>query len=288
MKQAYFKYILGLLILGSNGVIASFISMSSYEIVLTRSFFGGCFLWLLILFSRQPLRIRTYKKELLFMMISGAAMGVNWMCLYEGYTQIGVSLSTLLCYCGPVLVLILSPVFFKEKLTLPKILGFCAVMTGMILINQGSLSEGKSLWGLFCGMMAAVSYAVMLISNKKARHITGLENAALQILFAFVTIGIFILFKQGLTIHIQSADWLPVLILGLFNTGVGIYLYFSPISKLPVQSVAICGYMEPLSAVIFSVIFLGEVMLPVYILGGACIIGGAMFGELYKTKRQKT
>ena len=260
LKQAYLKYILGLLILGSNGVIASMISMNSYEIVLTRSFFGGCFLWLLLFLSRQELQFKTYKKELYYMILSGAAMGVNWMSLYEGYTQIGVSLSTLLCYCGPVLVLIVSPLFFKEKLTAPKIIGFCAVMGGMLLINKGSLAEGKTVWGLLCGMAAAVSYAVMLISNKKATHISGIENAALQILFAFLTVAVFVIFKQGLTIHIQPTDWVPVLILGFFNTGVGIYLYFSPISKLPVQSVAICGYMEPLSAVIFSVFFLGEVM----------------------------
>ena len=286
MKQDYFKYILGLLILGSNGVIASMISMSSYEIVLTRSFFGGCFLWFLILLTRQELKFKTYKKELIYMVISGVAMGVNWMSLYEGYTQIGVSLSTLLCYCGPILVLILSPLFFKEKLTPPKIIGFIAVMIGLLLINKGSLSEGKTLWGLLCGIIAAVSYAVMLISNKKAKHISGIENAALQILFALITVALFVIFKQGLNIHIQPTDWIPVLILGIFNTGVGIYLYFSPISKLPVQSVAICGYIEPLSAVIFSVIFLGEVMLPIYILGGILIIGGAMFGELYKSKEK--
>ena len=72
------------------------------------------------------------------------------------------------------------------------------------------------------------------------------------------------------------------------NTGVGMYLYFSPISKLPVQSVAICGYLEPLSAVVFSVLFLHEEMLPLYILGGILIIGGALFGEIFQLKQKNT
>ena len=48
------------------------------------------------------------------------------------------------------------------------------------------------------------------------------------------------------------------------------------------QTVAICGYLEPLSAVVFSVIFLKETMLPIQIIGAVLIIGGAMLGEYRK------
>ncbi|MBQ8748040.1 MAG: DMT family transporter, partial [Clostridia bacterium] len=68
----------------------------------------------------------------------------------------------------------------------------------------------------------------------------------------------------------------------LLNTGIGCYFYFSSIGKLPVQTVAICGYLEPLSAVVFSVIFLKETMLPIQIIGAVLIIGGAMLGEYRK------
>ena len=51
-------------------------------------------------------------------------MGASWMFLYEAYQQIGVSLASLLYYCGPVIVMVLSPLIFKEKLTAPKAVGF--------------------------------------------------------------------------------------------------------------------------------------------------------------------
>ena len=286
MKQAYFKYIFGLLLLGSNGVIANQINLSSYEIVLTRTFLGSIFLVGLLLLSRQQIQIFRHKKEIPFMLISGVAMGMNWMFLYEGYATVGVSIATLLCYCGPIFVMLVSPIFFKEKITIPKVLGFVVVMIGMLCINSQSLEEGKSMWGIFCGVMAGVVYVIMIVGNKKATHITGIENAAIQIVVSFFTCLIFVWIKQGLTIDIQQSDIFPILFLGLFNTGVGTYLYFSPISKLPVQSVAICGYLEPLSAVVFSVLFLGEVMLPLYIIGGICICGGALFAELYKPKNK--
>ena len=287
MKQAYIKYILGLLLFGSNGVISAMIALNSYEIVLTRTVLGSAFLILLLLISRQKLQIFRYKKEIPYMLLSGVALATNWIFLFEGYAQVGVSITILLCYCGPILVMLVSPFFFNEKITAPKIIGFCAVMLGMVFINGQSLQTGKSLWGIFCGIMAAITYVFMVISNKKATHITGLENSTIQLFISFIAVAVFVVCKQGFTLHIQSSDWIPILVLGILNTGVGIYLYFSPISKLPVQSVAICGYLEPLSAVVFSVLLLHEAMLPLYIIGGILIVGGALFGELFQFKEKE-
>lgn len=287
MKQAYIKYILGLLLFGSNGVISAMIALNSYEIVLTRTVLGSAFLILLMLISRQKLQIFRYKKEIPYMLLSGVALATNWIFLFEGYAQVGVSITILLCYCGPILVMLVSPFFFNEKITAPKIIGFCAVMLGMVFINGQSLQTGKSLWGIFCGIMAAITYVFMVISNKKATHITGLENSTIQLFISFIAVAVFVVCKQGFTLNIQSSDWIPILVLGILNTGVGIYLYFSPISKLPVQSVAICGYLEPLSAVVFSVLLLHEAMLPLYIIGGILIVGGALFGELFQFKEKE-
>ena len=133
--------------------------------------------------------------------------------------------------------------------------------------------------------MSALMYAAMVICNKKARRIQGMENAALQLFISFLTVLIFVLFKQGLAVQISTEDIIPMLILGLFNTGIGCYFYFSSIGNLPVQTVAICGYLEPLSAVLFSVAFLHERLSLLQIIGAVCIIGGAVFSEL-RSKRK--
>jgi drug/metabolite transporter (DMT)-like permease len=79
--------------------------------------------------------------------------------------------------------------------------------------------------------------------------------------------------------EIVAEDWLPILWIGLLNTGISCYLYFSSIGHLPVQTVAICGYLEPLSAVVFSFLFLGEILQPIQIIGAVLVIGGAVFTE---------
>ncbi|MBQ8787470.1 MAG: DMT family transporter [Oscillospiraceae bacterium] len=279
-NSPFIKYLIALLLFGSNGIVASFITLTSYEIVLLRTFIGSIFLLAIFFITGNRLTFFKHKKQFAFLAVSGVAMGTSWMFLYEAYHQIGVSIASLLYYCGPVIVMALSPLVFKEKLTAVKIIGFITVLGGIFLVNGNSFGSGGNGFGIFCGLMSAVMYSFMVIFNKKAKDITGLENSALQLFISFLTVAVFVGIKQGFAIAVPSNEWVPILILGLVNTGTGCYFYFSSIGKLNVQTVAVCGYLEPLSAVVFSVIFLREAMLPMQIAGAILIIGGAIFAEL--------
>lgn len=75
-------------------------------------------------------------------------------------------------------------------------------------------------------------------------------------------------------------DGAPSFQLGVVNTGIGACSTLCAVAKLPVQTVAVVGYLEPLSAVVFSAVLLGEAITPVRLMGAALIIGGAIFCEL--------
>ena len=280
MKASYLKYIFALLLFGSNGIVASLIHLSSYEIVLLRTLIGSLLLIAIFFIAREKLTFYKYKTQSIFLAVSGIAMGTSWIFLYEAYDEIGVSLASLAYYCGPVIVMILSPFLFGEKLTRIKVCSFLVVLVGIFLVNGTAFENGVSVWGLACGLLSAVCYSLMVMFNKKAKDITGLENSMLQLFVAFLTVAIFVGIKQGYRMQIDTQSIIPILVLGLLNTGIGCYFYFSSIGKLPVQTVAICGYLEPLSAVVFSVIFLKETMIPIQIIGAVLIIGGAMLGEI--------
>ena len=282
MKASYLKYIFALLLFGSNGIVASLIHLSSYEIVLLRTLIGSLLLIAIFFIAREKLTFYKYKTQSIFLAVSGIAMGTSWIFLYEAYDEIGVSLASLAYYCGPVIVMILSPFLFGEKLTRIKVCSFLVVLVGIFLVNGTAFENGVSVWGLACGLLSAICYSLMVMFNKKANDITGLENSMLQLFVAFLTVAIFVGIKQGYRMEIDTQSIIPILVLGLLNTGIGCYFYFSSIGKLPVQTVAICGYLEPLSAVVFSVIFLKETMLPIQIIGAVLIIGGAMLGEYRK------
>lgn len=285
MKKTYFKYFLSLLLFGSNGIVASYISLSSYEIVFLRTFIGSVFLITIFSLAKGKLLFWENKTHFLFLTISGIAMGASWMFLYEAYTQIGVSVATLAYYCGPVIVMVLSPILFKEKITSTKIFGFITVLVGMLFVNQQAFLQNGRSWGLICGIMSAIMYAFMVIFNKKAISIKGLENSICQLTISFATVSIFTLIKQGASISISSESILPILFLGIVNTGIGCYFYFSSIQNLSAQSVAICGYLEPLSALIFSAIFLQERLTSLQIIGAILILGGAVFGEWFQSNK---
>lgn len=256
MKSAYIFYISALLLFGSNGIIASFIDLPSTDIVLYRTGIGSATLFALFLLSRKQWTFFRHKKEFLFLLLSGISMGASWMFLYEAYQQIGVSISSLLYYCGPVIVMVLSPVVFKEKLLPRKLAGFMIVLAGMIIFN------------------------------KKAPTVSGLENSFLQLATSFITVAVFTLFRGGFSMNVPEGSLLPLAVLGILNTGIGCYLFFSKLEKLPVQTVSILGYLEPLSAVLLSVIILGETLTFLQVVGAFFIIGGAAYAEMTEKKHR--
>ena len=130
--------------------------------------------------------------------------------------------------------------------------------------------------------MSAVMYALMVMLNKQAKAIAGMENSVIQLTVSFLAVAACVWIRQGFQTEVPAEAWPWVLVLGLVNTGIGCYLYFSSIGKLPVQTVAVCGYLEPLSAVVFASLLLGESMTALQVVGAACIIGGAMVGELVR------
>ena len=124
----------------------------------------------------------------------------------------------------------------------------------------------------------------MLILNKKARSVDGMENSLLQMLSATATTVLFLLCREQLSFSVtEGRVWLWILLLGLVNTGFGCWCYFSAIGALPVQTVAVCGYIEPMSAVVFSALLLREHMTPPQLLGAVLIVGGALFAECVRS-----
>lgn len=286
MRKEFWKYITAVLIFGTNGIVASKIALSSQEIVFFRAGIAGVILIALFLLLRTKGDALQYKREFGFLAIAGAATGANWLLLYEAFQQVGVGTGTLLCYCGTVIVMALGPILFQEKLTWKKCIGFLAVLTGLLFINGQALQEGKTLWGMLCGILSAVMYAVLVIFNKKVTHITGAEKSMWQIIFSFSVVAAFLLGRRGLPIPVPEGSWPFVLLLGCL-TGVGCYFYLSSMGRLSVQTVAICGYLEPLGAVVLSAVLLGESMAPMQMAGAALILGGAMYAELAGKRERK-
>ncbi|WP_321972666.1 DMT family transporter [Paratractidigestivibacter sp.] len=290
MDNATKKYLLSLVLFGSNGIVANMIDLPSNLIVLVRVTLGAALLVALVALSRDArknLQAPKHRRQAAYLATSGAALGVAWLFLFESYKHIGVGVASLLFYCGPVIVMALSPMIFKARLTAIKICGFAAVILGAFLVVGQGLGQGIAPMGLLLGAMSAVMYAVMVIFSKKVTDIGGAESSAIQLCGSFGAVAAYMV-ASALTgslalpsmAALANVNLAAVLCIGLVNTGFGCYLYFSSMGKLPVTRVAVCGYLEPLSAVVLSAVLLGEPMSAANVLGACLILGGAIWSEL--------
>lgn len=274
----YGIYILAMLIFGTNGYLVAHLSLQGSQIVLVRTLVGGLLLTAIVLlrggFDREA--VRAEWRDLLF---GGVALGLNWVALFTAYRLLNVSLATLIYYAGPMLVLLFSPLLFRESLTPQKIAAVVIVAAGLFCITGSITSAGMSLTGLLAAVLSALFYASLIIFNKRIVKTGGMQTAALELDVAFVVVLIYVLLTAGIPRPLK-ADIPYLLVLGLVNTGIAYMLYFTGLQKLPGQSVALISYVDPVSALVFSALLLRETMTPLQVLGAVLIIGGALLGEL--------
>ena len=276
----YGMYILSMLMFGLNGYLVAHISIQSSQIVLVRTLVGGLLLTALVLmrggFDRAAVRA-----ELRDLLLGGIALGLNWVALFAAYRMLNVSLATMIYYAGPMLVLLFSPLLFREKLTPQKIAALAVVAVGLFCITGSITSSGLSLKGLTAAVLSALFYTLLIVFNKRIVRTGGMQTAALELDVAFVVVLLYVLLTAGLP-HPVKSDIPYLLVISLVNTGLAYLLYFSGLQKLPGQSVALISYVDPVSALVFSALLLHESMTPLQILGAVLIIGGALLGELRK------
>ena len=274
-------------IFGTLGVFVRNISVSSGELALYRAIMATLLLGAVLLVTKQRIPFATIRKELPLLFISGMAMGLNWILLFEAYRYTSVSVATLSYYFAPVIVTAVCPILFKERLTAKQIVCFVMSTLGLVLITGvGAVDRGRDLVGILFGLGAAILYASVVLLNKFIRNVEGLHRTFLQFAAAIVVLIPYVMVTGGVTLErLNGTGWICLLMVGLLHTGGAYCLYFSSLKELPGQRAAILSYIDPLVAVLLSVTVLQEVMTPWQVVGGALILGFTLWNELSPNRR---
>ena len=289
MKKENISKILMAVAMFIFGTLAPFvrnIGVSSGELALYRAVLAAVLVGGFLLITKQKLSVKNIRKELLLLLFSGAAMGVNWILLFEAYKYTTVSVATLSYYFAPVIVMIVSPFLFKEKLTGKQIICFVMSTAGLVLIT-GTAGGGKQdLIGIAFGLGAAAFYATVMLLNKFIKGITGIHRTFIQFIAAIIVLVPYVAFTSGFTLGaLDKTGWICLLVVGLVHTGITYCMYFSSLKDLPGHEVAILSYIDPLVAVLVSVIWLDEKMSLPQIIGGVLILGFTLWCELPSKKK---
>lgn len=286
--QPYFKLIGSMLLFGSIGLFVREIALPSSVIALCRAVLGGIFLLMAGLMMRVSWNWEAIRRNGLLLLFSGAAIGFNWIFLFEAYRYTTIGAATLAYYCAPLLIVLLSPFLLKEPLTSFKIGGVVLAMLGMYLVN-GTMQGGTApLVGMGYGLAAAALYASVVIMNKWIKELSALETTLIQLLAAAVVLLPYVLLIEGTAISPPSRMGLVCLLLiGIVHTGIGYTMYFGAVKKLPAQTLAVLSYIDPMSALFFAAVLLQEQMTMIQLCGAACILGGAFLSEWKHTQKWK-
>lgn len=269
-------------IFGTLAIFTRNISVSSGELALYRAIMASILLTGYLAITKQKVDFRAIKKEIPLLLFSGMAMGINWILLFQAYRYTTVSVATLSYYFAPVIVTVVCPFLFKEKLTKKQIICFVVSTIGLILIigveNLGG--GGSDLVGIMFGLGAAAFYATVILLNKFIKNVAGLHRTVLQFYAAVVILVPYVVLTGGSTLGgLNGLGWGCLLIVGLIHTGFTYCLYFSALKDLSGQEASILSYIDPLVAVLVSVLILGESMTVMQVIGGILILGFTLWNE---------
>lgn len=280
--QAKLMLSVAMVIFGTLGVFTRNIGVTSGELALYRAVLASVLIGFYLVFIKKGwLNLKNAGRELPLLLASGIAMGINWILLFQAYRYTTISAATLSYYFAPVIVTVASPLLFHERLTAKQVICFVMSTLGLVLIiGTGGGEETAGITGILFGLGAAVFYAAVILLNKFIKNVAGIQRTILQMLAAVVTLLPYVALSSGFNLNLlDGTGWACLLTVGLFHTGITYCLYFSALKDLTGQEAAILSYIDPLVAVIISVLLLGEPMTLMQLIGGALILGFTLWNE---------
>ena len=281
------KIVCAMLIFGSIGLFRHYSLQSSAYLACLRGAFGAGCLWLLMKIRGQKFDRQGGLKKYWPAALSGAFIGLNWVLLFEAYRYTSVQVATLCYYMQPTIVILLSPVIFREKLTNKGVICAGLSLLGMFLVARIQAGDGMDLKGILLALGAAGLYAGVVIINKKTPALPATEKTTVQMLFACLAVLPYVLVMGDSFVCNPNELYggeipqlLLILVMGLVHTGLAYALFFSAIPHLPAQTTAILSYIDPVSALIFSRFFLYEYMYPLQWVGAGLILAAALYWQM--------
>ena len=276
--------IISMAIFGTVGIFVRYVGMPSGFVAMIRGFVGVGFILLWMLATKKRIDARAIKANLIVLILSGIFIGINWIFLFEAYRFTTVATATLCYYMAPVFLIIVAPIFLKERITPIKAVCVGVSIVGMVFVSGAAdrgLPTGDDALGIVFGLLAAVFYTSVIVLNKKLHDIDPYNKTAVQLLFAALAVLPYVIFAEEIKPDMFGA--LPVsmlLLVGVIHTGLAYVLYFGSLSGVSAQSVSIYSYIDPILAVILSALLLSEPMTLYGIIGAVLILASTLVASI--------
>lgn len=271
-------------IFGTVGIFVRYIPLPSATVAFFRGVMGLAFLLAVMAVTGKKPNICHICRHIWILLLSGGAMGLNWVLLFESYRYTTVATATVCYYLAPVFLVLASPLL-GERLTGKKLALLGVALAGMVFVSgvlQGGISGGR---GIALAVGAAVLYASVMFLNKKLGELDAYSKTVMQLAAAAAVILPYVLLTGGFAMsQMTGTKYLLLAVVGVIHTGVAYWLYFGALGALPAGNVALYSYLDPVVAIVLSALWLAEPLDWQGILGAVLILGSALLSELPEKK----
>ena len=287
MNLERIKFITALVLYGTIGLFLRHVSLPSEIVVLFRGIIGSAFILSYLKLTDRHINITAIKNNALWLILSGIFLGLNWGFLFAAYMHTTIAIASLCNYTAPLIVILIAPIVLHEPLNKKKLPCVAAAFIGIILVSGAweGASEGVetagNLSGILLGLTSALCFVGLVICNRKIINISSFDKAVVQLAVSALTILPYVLInnRSAAALNWDMKSILIILTLGIVQTGIAYCFYFSGLGSLPVQTIAVLGYLEPVVSVICSSVFLHESMGITGWIGAILILGAAVISE---------
>ncbi|MGX6443155.1 DMT family transporter [Neobacillus sp. K501] len=302
MKKQWMIY--GLLTLATatwgSAFIAGKVAVQSFEpaTVAFLRFFGAALLlfpimWLTEKNPKKP----TLKDYGLFAVLGLTGIALYNICFFIATKHAPVIKSSLFIASNPVLIVLLSGLFLKEKITKNHIVGMVIALTGAAFV----ITDGHLLSLFQFGfepidlvlLGAVVSWALYSVVGKVVlKKFSSVESTTYAVAFGTIFLLPFASAETSWQEIIQAdtSTWIAIAHMSIFVTVVSFIMYYYGIKEVGAAKASIFINVMPVSAVLMATFFLDETFTVAHGIGAAFVLTGVYIGtntKLLKRKKQE-
>lgn len=203
------------------------------------------------------------KKDIWYFMGTGIGSIVFFnICYFTTIQETTLSIASILLYTSPFFVIILSAIFFQEKITLQKLIALCIAFIGCILITGIIGTQGVKLtgYGILTGIGSGIGFSLYSIFGRialKKYHILTVTSYT----FIVATVALFPFSNVGEMFKIIKSNKLSlsnILLIGILSTLIPFLLYNKGLQNMEAGKASVMAFVEPVVATIVGIILYGE------------------------------
>lgn len=258
-----------------TGLFGKWISLSPMIIVQWRTIFAFMALTIVLIVSRKKFFFKN-SSEFLWLFFGGLILGTHWIAFFRSIQVSTVAIGLLSYVSYPLFTTLMEPLFFGDSKIRKNLLPTILVLIGLVFIatsrpRNDEIISGIVLEGVMWGLVAGLGFATLTLLNRvHVRNQSPLLLTCWQNGFAAIILLPWTFYDSWI---VTSNDWILLFILGAVCTAGGHSFLINGLRYINAQlaSLLIAG-LEPVMAIFFAFLFLGEVPHVRTILGGMFIL----------------